>query len=132
MIKQVFNVESYWRVIVYYNVDYTLFNIIENELIKIGIKSTIIDRVYNKMKYGDGKAVTISVPQLHISIVLFNTHYDIYDYTDSIVHEAEHIKQAMLYTYKVNDEGEPPAYTIGFLVRKMFVVFKKLVCSQCQ
>ena len=132
MIKQVFNVESYWRVIVYYNVDYTLFSIIEDELIRIGTKNTTINRVYNKMKSGKAKAVTISVPRFHISIVLFNIHDDIYDYADSIVHEAEHIKQAMLYNYRVNDEGEPPAYTIGFLVRKMFVVFKELVCSQCQ
>ncbi len=35
------------------------------------------------------------------------------DYINSIVHEAEHIKQAMLKAYRVEDKGEPPAYTIG-------------------
>ena len=71
MIKSTIDVDDYWRVIVYYNVDYTLFSIIEDELIRIGTKNTTINRVYNKMKSDKAKAVTISVAQLHISIVLF-------------------------------------------------------------
>ena len=50
-------------------------------------------------------------------------------YNNSIVHEAEHIKQAMLRTYEVEDEGEAPAYTIGYLVSQMWHVFKEMVCG---
>ena len=51
-----------------------------------------------------------------------NEHKTIEDYINSIVHEAEHVKQAMLKAYKVDDSGEPPAYTIGFIVMKMLVL----------
>ena len=51
------------------------------------------------------------------------------DYLNSIIHEAEHIKQAMLKAYDVDDIGEPPAYTIGYLVMKMYEVFKIFICD---
>jgi hypothetical protein len=33
----------------------------------------------------------------------------------------------MLYAYEVEDAGEPPAYTIGYLVMRMYGVFKNIV-----
>ena len=60
-------------------------------------------------------------------MVLFNTHDTIEDYLNTIVHEAEHIKQAMLKAYNVNDIGEPPAYTIGYIVMRMYRVFRKFL-----
>ena len=49
------------------------------------------------------------------------------DYINSLVHEAEHIKQAMLRAYKVRDTGENPAYTVGYLVMRMRQVFKEIL-----
>lgn len=78
------------------------------------------------MNFGNAKAVTISNIKLYTSIVLFNKHNNKYDYLNSIVHEAEHIKQHMLEGYNVNDIGEPPAYTIGYLVMKMMMFYNVL------
>lgn len=78
------------------------------------------------MSNGLAKAVTVSNIEKHISVVLFNPHREMYDYINSIVHEAEHIKQDMLRAYNVDDSGEPPAYTIGYLVMKMLILFKYL------
>lgn len=33
----------------------------------------------------------------------------------------------MLDAYSVEDSGEPPAYTIGYLVGRMYEGFKKLI-----
>jgi hypothetical protein len=65
-------------------------------------------------------------------VILFNHHEDKQDYVNSIVHEAEHVKQAMLKAYQVDDAGEPPAYTVGYLVGKMWEVFRELVCIKCK
>lgn len=54
--------------------------------------------------------------------MLFNIHKSYYDYVNSIVHEAEHVKQAMLNYYSISDEGEEPAYTIGYLAMKMLMM----------
>lgn len=119
MIKQVINVEDYWKIIVYYNVDYNLFDYIAYDFHRAGASDYVISRIYKTMKRRKAKAVTLSNRILHISVVVFNKHKDKLDYINSIVHESEHVKQAMLIAYNVKDEGEAPAYTIGFIVMKM-------------
>ena len=37
-----------------------------------------------------------------------------------VVSPVSTMKQAMLEAYDVRDKGEPPAYTIGYLVAKMY------------
>ena len=121
MIKQIFYAESYWKVIVYYNVDYNFFCDIVFELTRAKANRNLIRNIYDNMHSRKAKAVTFSNTNRHISIVLFNTHTNTKDYINSIVHEAEHVKQAMLKAYKVEDRGEPPAYTIGYLVGEMWI-----------
>ena len=125
MIKQQFDVDGYWEVIIYYDVDYGLFYYIVNDLKSIGFSMTIIGEVRHNMESGKAKAVTCS--HNHKSVVIFNKHLSKTDYINSIVHEAEHIKQVMLDTYDVEDRGEPPAYTIGYLVGKMYEVFRTFI-----
>ena len=127
MIRQQFNVDRYWKVIIYYNVNYSLLRPIYKELRNIGFPAENIREIFRELKKSSTKAVTCSNGAYHTSIVIFNKHEDKYDYLNSLVHEAEHIKQAMLKTYFIEDEGEPPAYTIGYLVQRMWEVFKEMV-----
>jgi hypothetical protein len=129
MIKQVFYAEHYWEVIVYWNVDYDLFSDIVYELLLIGFKEAAIEGMKKIMGAGKAKAVTCSSIDDHVSIVLFNHHSSKADYMNSIVHEAEHIKQAMLKAYDVEDKDEPPAYTVGYLASRMYEVFKHFLLS---
>lgn len=131
MIKQQFNVRHYWKVIVYYSVDYNFLSMLAHELKHIGFSWKQVVSILYELKTGNARACTCSNLEKHISIVLFNSHKSKKDYINSIVHEAEHIKQAMLKAYHVEDEGEPPAYTIGYLVEKMYEGFKRLICESC-
>lgn len=125
MIKQLIDIDGYWEVIVYYNVDYNFFSDIAFDLKAIGSPVEKIDNIYLNLKY-EAKAVTCSNIRKHISVVLFNYHKNRYDYINSIVHEAEHIKQHMLRAYNVDDEGEPPAYTVGYIAMRMLMINHKL------
>ena len=125
MIKQLIDIDNYWEVIVYYNVNYNFFNDIAFELKAIGSPVEKIDDVYYNLKY-KAKAVTYSNIKEHISVVLFNYHKNRYDYINSIIHEAEHVKQHMLKAYAVVDEGEPSAYTIGYIAMRMLMINTKL------
>lgn len=127
MVKQVFDVESYWKVIVYYNADYNFFDDILYELRMIDFPEKFIKKTYQSMVSHQAFAVTCSSSEYHTSIVIFNTHSSEADYINSIVHEAEHIKQAMFKAYQVEDAGEPPAYTVGYLVMRMYEVFCKIL-----
>lgn len=125
MVRQAFDVDGYWEVIIYYDVDYDLFYYIADDLLQIGFTDEAIEGVRKTMESGEAKAVTCS--RNHTSVVLFNRHNSVSDYISSIVHEAEHIKQAMLKAYRVGDEGEHPAYTIGYLVKRMWEVFSRII-----
>lgn len=126
MIKQIINVNNKWKVIVYYNVDYNLFHYIYITLRNANISIRTINNIYKNMSSNKAKAVTVSNIDKKISVVLFNNHSNKYDYINSIVHEAEHVKQAMLEGYNIDDSGESPAYTIGYLVMKMLEFFTLL------
>lgn len=130
MVRQAFRVRSYWSVVVYYDVDYDFWDSITLELKNIRFPEKEINKVLKELKT-NAKAVTCSNILEHKSIMLFNLHSSKRDYIDSIVHEAEHIKQAMLEAYEVEDIGEPPAYTIGYLVGRMYGVLKYIICERC-
>ena len=127
MVRQVFEVEHYWKVIVWYDADYGFFDVIASDLRRAGFMESVIDEVRNTMESNKAKAVTCSSERKHISIVIFNRHTSKADYLNSIVHEAEHIKQAILKAYRVEDRGEAPAYTIGYIVNRMYEVFRNLL-----
>ena len=127
MIRYQFDVENYWKVIVFFNTDYNFFSIVSRELLDAGFNIQTIKAMYKNMYSHKAKAVTCSNPDRHISIVIFNKHKRVDDYINSIVHEAEHIKQAMLKAYNIKDAGENPAYTIGYLVMMMYRGFREFV-----
>lgn len=119
MIRRKINIDNKWKVIVYYNIDYNLFDVIIKDLRAINISNNTIYSVYNTLHSSQAKAVTISNDHFKTSIVLFNKHKTKEDYINSIVHEAEHIKQAVLDYYNIDDFGELPAYTIGYIAMKL-------------
>ena len=127
MIKQVIDVDGYWKIIVYYNIDYNLFNIIKDDIAKNSTPVEGIDEIKHELFVGSAKAVTISNRRRYISFVLFTKHTSREDYISSIVHEAEHVKDAMLKQYRIKNSGEPPAYTIGYIVKEMYIVFNRYV-----
>lgn len=129
MIRQVFDIEDYWKVIVFYDIDFHLFSHVVKDLVAADASTETIHEAYTLLKSGKAKAATFNNIYLHISVVLFPPHYSRRDYINSIVHEAEHVKQAMLDAYDVEDSGEPPAYTIGHLVEQMYHVFGEIVCE---
>lgn len=127
MIRRVIDIDNYWKVIVYYDIDYNLFDYIVRDIsTTASLPVEEINNLFTNLITHKVKAFTYSSIKDKLSIVGFNKHKDYYDYINSIVHEAEHIKQDMLKVYKVKDSGEPPAYTIGFLVMKMIEIFDLL------
>lgn len=129
MIRQHFYVEHYWKVIIYYNWNGDFSFPVFKELKSIGFPSKNIEEIFYELKSGNAKAVTCSNLYYHTSIILLSPHTSSQDYLDSIVHEAEHVKQAMLKAYRVEDRGELPAYTIGYLISRMYPVFKSIICN---
>ena len=121
MFKRIININNYWKVIVYYNIDYNFFYYVENDLLYYGTPVESIKRIYRNMRT-TAKAFTYSNDKCRVSIVGFNIHFNKHDYINSIVHEAEHIKQAMLNYYNIPDEGENAAYAVAYIATKMLQI----------
>lgn len=126
MIAQHIDVDGFWECVVFYDIDHALFDFIAEELYFLGASRGTIESIKRTLEEGKAKAFTYSNIDRKKSIVGFNRHDRASDYLNSIVHEAEHVKQAMLKTYRVEDSNEPPAYTVGYLVQKMYSVFKEI------
>lgn len=92
MIKQVFNVKHYWKVIVYYDVDYNFLDSINKELYHYGFSKEPLDEMWYMLKVEKVKAVTCSNIYKNVSFIIFNKHHSKSDYINSIIHEAEHVK----------------------------------------
>lgn len=127
MIKQILKVSNKWKVVIYYNVNHNLFYYIKQELKQFKIPNSIINRVEAKLKHNKIKAVTINNTEQHISFVIFNMHKSKEDYINSIIHESEHVKDAILKAYNIQNYGEPPAYTIGYLASKMLKIIDDVI-----
>lgn len=127
MVKQVFDIDGYWEVIVYWNVDYSFFSDVELELRKIRFTNAAVAEVYDTMKNKKAKGVTCNKDGEHKSVVIFNPHESKADYINSIVHEATHVMQAILHAYHIENRGEAPAYTVGYIVMRMYEVFKRFL-----
>lgn len=128
MVRQEFSVDGYWKVIVLYDLDYDFSDVLVRELREIGIPEAESWEVLYELKH-TAKAVTCSNEYRQVSVVLFNRHSSRRDYLNSIVHEAEHVKQAILEAYDVEDAGEDAAYTIGYLVSRMWKIVKMVLCK---
>ena len=128
MVRQVIDVDGKWKVVVWYDANWRYWKLIERDLIWIGASREHLEALYRDMRRDKVKAVTCSNIRMRKSVVLFKRHRDVRDFINSVVHEAEHVKQTMLKGYKVEDSGEPPAYTIGYLVGEMWKVFRRGVC----
>ncbi len=99
MIRQDIYIREYWHVVVFYNI----------KLAK-GIEG------YTKTDYGK-----------RLSIVAIGKTYSADNFLNTIIHEAKHVQSHICKYYNVKEDGEQAAYLIGYLVMKMYKVFKILL-----
>ena len=63
MIKRIININNYWKVIVYYNIDYNFFDYVENDLLYYGTPVESIKRIYHNMRTKAKAFTTKNVPK---------------------------------------------------------------------
>lgn len=99
MIKQTIDIDGYWKVIVVYH--------------------AFLGEPNTGFTYSDvrDKFSVVGISDTTSKDQLMNT----------IVHEAKHVQTAICRYYEVDEESEDAAYLIGYLVQKMYNVFKELI-----
>ena len=129
MIKSTIDVAGYWSIVLFVDVDYDNFDIIESSLTNILAPISVIDEMYNKISYKYDSGVTFSNPDYRTSIVCINKATSREELINTISHEADHIQDTICKYYDVPLDSEQAAYLIGYLVGKMYYQSRRLFCS---
>lgn len=99
MIRQDFDIDGYWDVIVVYNVE-------------LGQKNTGFTHTDFKKKRS-----IIGISKVTSKEQFLNT----------VVHEAKHLQSHICKYYKVDEDSEDAAYLIGYIVQSMFEYVKLFI-----
>ena len=129
MIKSTIDVAGYWSIILFVDVDYDKYNIIESALTDILAPISIIDEIYDKISYEYDSGVTFSNPDYRTSIVCINKATSRKELINTISHEADHVQDIICKYYDVSLDSEQAAYLIGYLIGKMYYNSRRLFCS---
>ena len=129
MIKSTIDVAGYWSIVLFVDVDYDDFDIIESALTDILAPISIIDEIYDKISYKLNSGVTFTNINYRTSIVCINKGSSKEQVINTISHEADHVQAAICDYYNVPLDSEQAAYLIGYLVGKMYYHSRRLFCS---
>ena len=129
MIKSVIDIAGYWSIVLFVDVDYDKFNVIESALTDILAPISIIDEIYDKISYKLDSGVTFSNSDLRESVVCINRASTREELINTISHEADHIQADICNYYDVPLDSEQAAYLIGYLIGKMYYNSRRLFCS---
>ena len=129
MIKSTIDVAGYWSIVLFVDVDYDNFNVIESALTDILAPISIIDEIYDKISYEYDSGVTFSNPDYRTSVVCINKATSREELINTISHEDDHIQDVICNYYNVPLDSEQAAYLIGYLVGKMYYCSRMLFCS---
>lgn len=99
MIRQDFDIDGYWDVIVVYNVE-------------LGQKNTGFTHTDFKKKR---------------SIIGISKATSKEQFLNTVVHEAKHLQSHICKYYKVDEDSEDAAYLIGYIVQSMFEYIKLFI-----
>lgn len=129
MIKAVIDVAGYWSVVLFVDVDYDRFDVIESALTDILAPISVIDKIYDKINYKLNSGVTFTNSNYKTSVVCINKTTTREELINTITHEADHVQDAICDYYDVPLGSEQSAYLIGYLVGKMYYYSRSLFCS---
>lgn len=129
MIRSVINIRGYWSIVLFVNVDYDKFYIIEDALTDILAPISIIDEIYDKISYKRDSGVTYTNSNFRTSVVCVNKASTREELMNTISHEADHVQDAICKYYDVPLDSEAAAYLIGYLIAKMYYHSRTLFCS---
>ena len=129
MIKSIIDVAGYWSIVLFVDVDYDNFDIVESALTDILAPISIIDEIYDKISYKPNSGVTFTNSEYRSSVVCINKGSTKEQVINTISHEADHVQAAICDYYNVPLDSEQAAYLIGYLVGKMYYHSRRLFCS---
>ena len=129
MISQHIQLKDYkWDVVILYNVGIEDLNEVINTLEEICYEPHFINQAYNNIKSGAPNTGFIYTNySTRQSLIVIGKATSSKEFIDTIVHEANHLQSHIATYYNLDEKGEEVSYLIGYVVKQMYRVFKKLI-----
>lgn len=129
MIRHKIDVRGYWTIISYYDITEEWYSEVVKELKAYGARKKDIKAIYDEMFIKHGYGFSFTNPDEETSIIgVIRTNSE-EEFLDTVVHEADHVKNAISEYYNANTLGEDGAHLIGFIVKQSYKVFSKFLCK---
>lgn len=131
MIGQSFYIDKYdWQVVVLYEVSYNNKDYVIDTLKQICEDDKLIEKAkYNLNLRSYNTGFTYSDLDKQQSLIVIGKTTSTREMVNTIVHEANHLKSHIATAYNIDEKGEEVCYLIGGIVKVMFRVFSKIICS---
>lgn len=126
MFRQYINIgDNNWDVFVYYNVDDAGFDELVDMLLYFGCKETVAVKSLDVVTRQYNTGLTFTNTDLRTSIVCISKASSAEQFINTVVHEAKHVQSHVCEYYNIEEDGEPAAYLIGYIVQHMYRGLKR-------
>ena len=131
MIIQRFYIDKYdWQVVVLYEVGYRDTDYVIGILSQICDDKDIIEMAFKNVSNGKpNTGFTYSDLSERRTLMVIGKTTSNYELISTIVHEYNHLQSHIATAYNIDEKGEEVCYLIGNIVKTMFEVFRKIICS---
>lgn len=129
MKRIVIDVNGYWKVILFVEIDYDRYDIIESELTNLLAPTQVIDEIYDNIAYQYNSGFTYSNTDYRVSVSGINKQISKAELMDTVVHEIDHIQSDICDYYGIDLNSEDAAYLIGYLAKMFYKCCSCLLCT---
>lgn len=131
MLRQRFYLKHYsWEVVVLYEVDKDNINEVMKILTSICNDDTVINKAFDNIsanKLDTGFAY--SNFNSHKTLIIISKGSSKGEVLSTIAHEANHLQSHIATVYGLDEKGEEVSYLMGTIIKNMYKVFRKIICS---
>lgn len=127
MTAQYIKVAKYWRVLVYYNTDFSDLPEIEESLLQLDCPEDDIDAAMNVLYDRRNTGFTYSNEEYKMSVVCISETTSAREFVNTAVHEAKHVQSHICEYYDIPEDSEEAAYLIGYIVSEMYRMVSKVI-----
>ena len=131
MIIQRFYIDNYdWQVVVLYEVGCSDTDYVIGILSQICDDKDTIETAFKNVSNGNpNTGFTYSDLSERRTLMVIGKTTSNYELISTIVHEANHLQSHIATADNIDEKGEEVCYLIGNIVKTMFEVFRKIICS---
>lgn len=128
MIKETIYIKDKWKIILFIDIDYDRYDIIESALTDLLAPTKTIDDIYNKIGYKYDCGFTYSDFYYRTSVVGINKTTSRREMINTISHELDHVQADICNYYEINLNSEDAAYLMGYLMELLYLYCYKCFC----